>query len=147
MKPRPSVTHVYVAAEGRRRKIGVTSNVASRIKMLTTVERKPVKLIREWHCAEDAQSVEWVAKDLLSDHLIHSEWFRATTEQAIAAVEQAIIIVKNKDYERFRGRWKIPKKFRPPPRRQRKTYEQLWDDLNAELRRTLPPEAFEVSKK
>lgn len=106
-------THVYVCTTRYGVKIGASGCVEKRAKGLPAAT-----LVRSWHLPENAQLVEYHAIRLVGRPASKGwEYFDVTVDDAISAVERAIVFVASGD---------APESGRTIARKRREARDRAW---------------------
>lgn len=88
---RPKVPgFVYVIESSGYYKIGITRNIAARIKQLQTGHFKPLELVWQWRCADPA-ALELRLHTILQPTRETGEWFACSREQLDAALQLGVL--------------------------------------------------------
>lgn len=89
--------YVYIIAGEKRIKVGQSKNPEDRIKNIQHHVIEDLKIVYKSPSLEQYVLVERIAHKILKPYRIKGEWFKATSQQGMDAVNQAIFIVCNKN--------------------------------------------------
>lgn len=84
-------TVYVVGGEAGPRKIGITGDIKARLYNLSFVSKQQLAVLASFDMAgDDARVVEKIAHALLQEKRSNGEWFNVSTEEAIAAITEAM---------------------------------------------------------